>query len=311
MRHPVQLRQLRYFIAVAEESSFRRAAERLFITQPPLSRQIRALEEDLGAPLFDRDRQGVRLTEAGRRFLVDARALVRDAEQVVMRFDATDGSGRERLRLGITTVVDVSLFAWVEAAFEARHATARVEIRRQISARSVRDLQQGLIDVAVIGLPSRTDGLIVEPLCEDPMVVCLPANHRAARRRKVSIVDLGADRLFWFERRLNPAYYDYCEKVFERVGYAPQRLPEPLEHPVLLGLIAEGHGIALIPRSLDTIARKGVVYRPLVEGDALCIRVGVAWRLDGMTKPIAEMVSMLREHFAKPPRTVARGHRPV
>lgn len=295
MSQPLNLRQLRYFVAVAEELNFRRAAERLFITQPPLSRQIQLLEETVSARLLDRDRGGVRLTPAGERFLADARALLRESEQVMTRVrPQATANERPLLRLGITTVVDVGLFAGIEPAFEQRFPGERVSIKRQISAHSVRDLNQGKIDVAVIGLPSRTDGLTVEPLFDDPMVACLSARHRLARRRRVSILDLGDDRLFWFERKLNPAYYDYCERVFEQVGFAPRRLPEPPDHHVLLGLIAEGQGFALVPSSLHTVTRKGVTFKPLVEGEQLCIRVGVAYPAAREGAQVQALIAMLK-----------------
>ncbi|MGP1630555.1 MAG: LysR family transcriptional regulator, partial [Giesbergeria sp.] len=214
----VKFRQLKYFIAVAEELSFRRAAERLFITQPPLSRQIKMLEESLGTRLFDRDRQGVRLTEAGNEFLADARSLLRASEQVLTRFKPQSERNKTAITLGITTVIDASVFAWIGAAFEQRFPGARVNVKRQISACSIRDLNQGVLDVAVIGLPSHTDGLTVEHLCDDPMVACIASNHPAARKRRVSILDLQDDKLFWFNRKLNRAYYDYCQQVFVRVG---------------------------------------------------------------------------------------------
>lgn len=299
MSQQLNLRQLRYFVAVAEELNFRRAAERLFITQPPLSRQIQMLEETVGARLLDRDRGGVRLTEAGERFLADARALLRESDQVMTRV-RPEGAANDRplLRLGITTVVDVGLFAGIEPAFEKRFPGERVSIKRQISAHSVRDLNQGRIDVAVIGLPSRADGLTVEPLFDDPMVACIASSHRLARRKRVSIVDLGDDRLFWFERKLNPAYYDYCERVFERVGFSPQRMPEPADHHVLLGLIAEGQGFALVPESLHTVTRKGVTFKRLVEGEQLCIRVGVAYQPTREGGQVQALVAMLRELIA-------------
>lgn len=298
MSHQLKLRQLKYFIVVAEELNFRRAAERLFITQPPLSRQIKMLEEALGVDLFERDRRRVRLTEAGERFLMDARALVRDSEQVVTRYKSPGTSVKPTVWLGITTVIDVGLFSWVESAFEQRFPGTRVSIKRQISAHSIRDLRQGLIDVAVIGLPSRADGLTVEHLCDDPMVACIPSSHPAAKRRKVSILDLESDKLFWFNRKLNPAYYDHCQGVFDRLGFSPARIPEPTDHHVLLGLIAEGQGIALVPKSLHSITRRGVVFKQIEEGDQLCIRVGVAYKPDTASESVLALISMLKERYS-------------
>jgi DNA-binding transcriptional LysR family regulator len=296
--HQLNLKQLKYFIAVAEELNFRRAAERLFITQPPLSRQIQMLEEVLGTRLFLRDRQGVRLTEAGNRFLPDARNLVQESLQAVLRLQPPgDDSGSSLLRLGITTVVDVGLFAGIESNFENRFPGVRVSVKRQISAHLIRDLHRGRIDVAVIGQPSRTDGLTVEHLCDDPMVACIPSDHRLVKQRQLSILDLADDPLFWFDRKLNPAYYDYCEQVFKRVGFFPQQVPEPTDHHVLLGLIAEGRGIALVPNSLNTVTRKGVVFKKIAEGEQLCIRIGAAYRISDVTAEVLALVAMLKERF--------------
>jgi DNA-binding transcriptional LysR family regulator len=298
MAHQLKLRQLKYFIAVAEELSFRRAAERLFITQPPLSRQIKLLEDTLGATLFDRDRQGVRLTEAGHGFLADARALLRESEQVLVRFKPQPLDSKLTLTLGITTVIDVGLFAGIDTAFEKIYPGIRVIVKPQISAHSIRDLNQGVIDVAVIGLPSRAEGLTVEHLCDDPLVACIASSHPAARKRRVSILDLQQDSLYWFDRRLNPAYYDYCQHVFKQVGFNPRRIPEPADHHVLLGLIAAGQGIALVPRSLNSMTRKGVVFKEVIEGDQLCIRIGVAYRGSRAPEPVRAIVAMLQGRFS-------------
>lgn len=297
MGNPLKLRQLKFFIAAAEELSFRRAAERLFITQPPLSRQIRMLETSLGAPLFDRHRQGVRLTQAGARFLVDARSLVRESEQVLVRFKPEAASAPHELNIGITTVIDASLFAWVEPAFAQRFPGVRLTVKRQLSAQCIRDLNRGDLDAAVIGLPSRAEGLTSEHLCDEPMIACIAARHPLARKRNVSVLDLARDRLFWFDRRLNPAYYDHCEKIFERLGFRPQRIPEPSDHHVLLGLVADGQGVALIPQSLKATTRKGVLYKSLLEGDQLRIRVGVVYRVAEASETVLTLVGLLKEQF--------------
>ncbi|MFN6993203.1 MAG: LysR family transcriptional regulator [Aquincola tertiaricarbonis] len=297
MAQPPSLRQLRYFVAVAEELNFRRAAERLFITQPPLSRQIQALEAMLGARLLDRDRRGVRLTEAGERFLEQARALVRGLDQAVSRFQPA--AGRSALRLGITTVVDVSLFAGIGDAFESEWPGLPLRIRRQLSSQLIRDLHRGALDAAVIGLPSATQGLVTEHLGDDPLVVCLSSAHRLARRRRIRLLDLAQDTLFWFDRKLNPAYFEHCEQVFARLGFDPPRLAEPAEHPVLLGLIAEGRGFALVPQSLNTVRRQGVVFRRLEEESALCIRLAAAWPAGPVAPEVQALVAALKRVFPK------------
>jgi len=296
MPYPMSLRQMRYFIAVAEELSFRRAAQRLCITQPPLSRQIQLLEDGLGVRLLERDRQQVSLTAAGERFLADALSLVRKSEQMARRLQAQQDEPSP-VRLGITTAIDVSLFAWVEAAMTAQFPQVQVRVKRQISTHSIRDLHQGRLDVAVIGLPARTQDLTVTHLCDDPMVVCMASKHACARKRHVSILDLADDPLFWFARKLNPAYYDYCEQVFTRLGFFPRRLPEPDDHHVLLGLIAAGQGIALVPKSLHAVTRKGVVFKPLLEGEPLRVRIAAAYR--AQTPTTQALIAMLKAQFSR------------
>lgn len=282
MQPRIELWQLRYFIAVADELSFRRAADRLAITQPPLTRQIQVLEEAVGTKLLDRDRSGVRLTSTGSLLADEARRLVADADALVARVAERAAAQRPELRLGITTVLDPELFGWLEPALHAREPALQVVRKRQISQQSVADLRRGALDAALIGLPSETGELQVERLFADPLVAALPASHALRGRRRISLLELADDVLFWPQRRVNPAYFDHYLMRFRALGFDPQRLPEPADHHVLLGLIAAGEGVALIPASLKSIARSGVIYRELREADtargadALSIEVALA-----------------------------------
>jgi len=299
MPYHISLRQMRYFIAVAEELNFRRAAERLNITQPPLSRQIQLLEDGLGARLLERDRQRVSLTAAGKQFLADAKVLVYKSEQIMQRFHPRQSEGDwPRLRLGITTSVDVSLFDWIGPVMTARFPEIQMQIKRQISAHLIRDLHQGRIDLAVIGLPARTEGLTVVHVCNDPMVACMASNHPCARKKRVSLLDLADDALFWFERKLNPAWHDHCQHLFARFGFSPRRILEPDDHHILLGLIAAGQGIALVPKSLRAVTREGVVFKPLLEGHQLCVRITAAYRADTATEQMLTLVALLKERLS-------------
>ena len=148
-------------------------------------------------------------------------------------------------------------------------------------------------------MPSATHGLVTEHLGDDPLVVCLSSAHRLARRRRIRLLDLAQDTLFWFDRKLNPAYFEHCEQVFARLGFDPPRLDEPAEHPVLLGLIAEGRGFALVPQSLNTVRRQGVVFRRLEEESALCIRLAAAWPAGPVAPEVQALVAALKRVFPK------------
>ena len=278
MGYHVDIRHLHYFIAVAEELSFRRAAERLHLSQPPLSRQIKALEDELGVRLLERDRSVVRLTQAGRAFLPEARKALAQLDKAVQAARSRpDGKERE-FALGYTLALDRSAFPDVTQTLEAGFPDCRVLIRTKRSVSLIEDLHRGHLDAAFIGLPAETRGLTVKELRADPFVVALSAADKRARKREISLHELGGSPpLFWFRRSANPSFYDYCERYFERIGFKPDRLPEPDDHHVLLGMIAEGRGTGLIPASMQRIRRDGVVFRKLKEGKEFGVRIGLAY----------------------------------
>jgi DNA-binding transcriptional LysR family regulator len=296
MPSPIELWQLRYFVTVAEELSFRRAAERLSISQPPLSRQVQALEENIGVRLLERDRTGVELTAAGLALLFEARKLLGNAEGLVGRV-RDRAAQRQPLRIGMTTVLDASLFGWLEPALHACDAGLQLSLRRQYSQRCVADIRSGKLDAALIGLPCAAEGLAVEPLFADPLVVALPAGDPLRRRRRVALAELAERPLFWPQRKINPAYFDHFERVFQGLGFAPARLPEPEDHHVLLGLIAEGQGVALVPASLTAIRREGVVYRQMRETEVLRIGVALARLPHGGHPCVPMLLTVLRARY--------------
>jgi DNA-binding transcriptional LysR family regulator len=307
----LELRQLRYFVAVAEELNFRRAADRLSITQPPLSRQVQALEDAVGARLMVRGRTGAALTPAGQAFLGEARDILARVERLVSQTRA-GASARAEVRIGITTVVDAAQFNWLAPALHAVAPGITLRVERQISKKSVADVRRGALDLAIIGLPSATDGLAVEVLAVDPLVAAVSASHALARRRRIALAELNADAMFWFDRPLNPAYFDHFGAVFRQLGYAPRRLKEPADHHVLLGLIADGQGTALIPSSLTAIVRAGVVYKTLKESSALKIDIAVAHAAGPLTPATQQVLTLLRRHAnaMAPARPVKRAPRP-
>jgi len=296
MRESLNLRQWLYFITVAEELSFRRAALRLCITQPPLSRQIKALEERLGVALFDRSCRKIALTDAGERFLVQARSLVRHADRMASQVGAPCAS-RQEFRIGITTVIDASLFVWIEPEFARRFPDIRLDVKRQISTQSIRELNAGVLDAAIIGLPSRTAGLVVEPLLNEPMMLAMSASHPAAKRRKLALRDFSEDTLYWFDRRQNPVYHEHCEHVFARLRFQPARMIEPTDYHTLLSLVAQGRGFTLIPRSLRAVKRSGIVYKNIAEGDQLSIGIALAWRVGEQSELVAQFVEFVKAHM--------------
>lgn len=266
MTNAIDLRQFRYFLALSEELNFGRAASRLYISQPPLSRQIRQLEDQLGVELFRRSKTGVTLTQAGAAFLPEVRKTLAQAAKAVAAAQALRDGENASFTVGYTTVFDRSVIPDVLEAFSLRCPTLRICTTGKHSISLVRDVWKGVIDVAFIGLHTETKGLKVETLYEEPLVVALPAGHPLARKRRLGFDDLRGEVMFRFERRLNPGFYDHCQSAFEQHNFKPRTIPEPDDHHILLGLIAEGKGLAFISASLQNVKRRGVVFRPLKAG---------------------------------------------
>ncbi len=163
------------------------------------------------------------------------------------------------------------------------------------------------MDAAFIGLHTEAAGLIVKTIHEKPVVVALPARHRLARKRQVGFDDLRAEPLFWFERRLNPGYHDYCTAIFEQIGFRPKTIPEPPDHHILLGLIAEGKGVALMSASLKHVKRKGVAFRALRDRCAPVTGLALAYSADNRSPLLQPFIELVRRNGRKKGTSWAMG----
>lgn len=296
MNESIDLRQLRYFLAVSEELNFGRAALRLHISQPPLSRQIRQLEDQLGVALFLRSKSGVALTEAGAAFLPEVRRTLLQAEKAVAVARATRGADGGQFVVGYTTVFDRSAIPDVVDRLRQRFPNWRIVTRGKHSISLVRDIKKGAMDAAFIGLHIETQGLTVETILEEPLVVALPAKHRLAQKRRLDFDDLRGQPMFWFERRLNPGFYDHCQAFFEQIDFKPNVIPEPPDHHILLGLIAQGQGIALIPASLRKVKYQGVVFREMKEErEKLQMGIAVAYSERNQSRVLHAFLDLVRQ----------------
>ncbi|THV42133.1 LysR family transcriptional regulator [Glycomyces buryatensis] len=246
----LDLRKLRYFVAVADRLHFGRAAEELHIAQPALSRQIRALEKDLGSPLFIRDSHGVALTDAGRQLLADAGPMLASAQAVRRRVNVA-ARGSERLMVGFRAGIPVIPAA---RAFEAQHPDVVVDVQRIERDDQAAMLLDGRIDVAYVRLPIDETGLRVTSLYTEPRVAVLPTGHRLAGKEEVTEADLVGEPLVWHgvpstqpTRRPHP-----------NAGYRVRGVDETLEH------VAAGRGISYLARSATVFySHPDIVYVPI------------------------------------------------
>ena len=295
MNNAIDLRQFRYFLALSEELNFGRAALRLNISQPPLSRQIRQLEESLGVELFRRGTSGVALSEAGLAFLPEVRKTLAQAEKAVAAAKGARMGAGGQFVVGYTTAFDRSAIPDVFDRLRQSFPDWRFVAKGKHSISLVRDLKNGAMDTAFIGLHTETQGLAQEIIHQEPLLVALPAQHPLARKRRLDFDDLRGEPMFWFERRLNPGFYDYCLAYFEQIDFKPLTVAEPPDHHILLGLIAEGQGFALISSSLRKVKRQGVVFRALKNSsNKLSMGIAVAYAPNNRSAVLQAFLQLVR-----------------
>jgi DNA-binding transcriptional LysR family regulator len=265
----VELRHLKYFVAVAEELHFRRAAERLYVAQPAVSEQIRKLEAELGVRLFDRTHRSVALTEPGRTLVAEARRLLHlaDAAQHLVR--SVRASGGARLRLGY--VQDALPAYFPHALQHMASATSPIEVALEAGPAlaliaAVRDRR---LDAAAVGLPAPTKDLTLTPLGEQPLIAAVPAAHPHSRDEEATLSELAPERLVMLPRNANPALYDAVVAACRQARLTPTfaDAAEPRVEAVLLG-VAAGAGVALLPESVAArYTTAGVRLVPLADAE--------------------------------------------
>ncbi len=262
----MELRHLRYFIAVAEEGHVTRAAERLGMQQPPLSQQIRALERELGVQLLRRKPRGVEPTEAGRALLADARAILAHLERARSTTQRTARGEQGRLAVGFTSSAPFHPFVpRVIRAFRETYPLIALTLDESGTIELIEDLRQERVDAAFIRTPV-TDpmGLTVNPLLEEAMLVALPSAHALARSTTpLPLAALAAETFIVYRRRSGPGLYDAIFAACHAAGFSPAVGQEAPRIVSTLNLVAAGLGIAIVPMSLQRMQMDGVTYRPL------------------------------------------------
>ncbi|MDQ3630548.1 MAG: LysR substrate-binding domain-containing protein [Actinomycetota bacterium] len=293
----MELRHLRYFVAVAEELHFHRAAERLHISQPPLSQQIRALEAELGVQLLERTRRSVTLTAAGAVFLRDVREILDavDAAAETVRSVARGEAGR--LALGFVGSAMHGALPGVLRAHRRTFPRVQLVLTELPTAGQLEALMAGRIDVGVIRPPVREPGLAFETIHTEPLVVALPEDHELAARREIALADLAAEPFVLLARREAPGLHESLRRAMADAGGVPKVVQEAREMQTVVGLVAAGLGVSLVPASVGADEHRGVAFRP-VAGTAPTVELALAWRPDDHSPVLAAFLDTAREEAA-------------
>jgi DNA-binding transcriptional LysR family regulator len=267
----MKLRQLQYFTAVAEELSFSRAAVKLHVAQPSLSTQIKALEEEIGARLFERDKRHVSLTPAGRRFEKRAAQVLSLAESAKKEASSTERGQLGTIYLGYTAMSMFStLLPHAIRRFQHQHPNVAVTLRELTSLEQIHELGERTLDVGVLRKVdvSAPKGIRIVEWYRTPLVAAMPKDHPRARAGSLSLSDLKDEPFIMYPRGAGTGIYWQVMELCTAAGFRPRVVREVLESSTIIGLVAAGVGIAIVPADMNCIRFAGVVYRRITDSGA-------------------------------------------
>jgi len=294
----MELRHLRYFVAVAEELSFTRAAEKLHLAQPSLTRQIHNLEEELSVRLLDRTKNQVSLTEEGKSFLVDARRLVALSLESVKAVQRISRGEFGQLNLGYLFKFNFDLLPATLATFYQTCPEMAVNLFDMTPGEQLRALEARKIDLGFIGLrPSATseaaDALVWECVAHHDVVVVLPAHHPLAKKNKIKWTDLETMFFVAMSEESHPGSRDWLTGLCQKVGFTPRILQDVALESGLMTFVAEGLGVTLAREQIEKLPHPGVVFRPL----AVPVKADywIAWHRENNSKTLGQYIEIVKK----------------
>lgn len=298
----MELRHLRYFVSVADELNFTRAAEKLRVAQPSLTRQIHNLEDELGVRLLDRSKGRISLTEEGRGFLADARRLVAlslESVEAVQRFSRGESS---QLNLGYLFKFNFDLLPATLASFYGARPEIAVNLFDMVPAEQLRALAARKIDLGFVGLrPAASadtfDGLLWERVARHNVVAVLPATHPLAKRRVVMMRDLKSSFFVAMSEHTHPGSQDWLRSLCAEAGFTPRILQDVDLEAGIMTFVAEGLGVTLAREQIKNLPHPGVIFRPV----ALAAKADywIAWHGGNRSRALAQYIDIVKQEAAR------------
>jgi len=293
----MELRHLRYFVAVAEELNFTHAAARLRVAQPALSSQIKDLEHELQTALFERGRRGVQLTRAGKTFYTRARTILAQAAEAANEARTSAGVITGTLTLGFPSGMHLNYLTPAIEAFRKAHPKVEFEYFHGLPAQQLKALREGRIDVGFITLPAPLEGLGCRVVWRVPLKVVLPRKHPLARKLSFELADLRAEDFVFCTRESRPEFYDEFFRHCANAGFHPRVVKEVGGYPTnMLGLISVGVGLSVLPYFEKVERLGGIVWRPLRKPE-LWWDFGLVWRGQNTSAVVEQFVAMAEKLF--------------
>jgi DNA-binding transcriptional LysR family regulator len=270
------LRHFWYFLAVAEERHFGKAAKRLGMSQPPLSQQIQVLEKSLGVKLFERSRQGVHLTKQGSEILGPVQRFMEHAERLQLAvLDARHGRNTS-VTVGAVNAALFDIMPKLTRIVKQRYPHISISVSEMDSASALAAVQNGEIDIALARFDQNVNALEIQPILKDPLVVVLPIDHPFTKKDRISLVDLADENLVLSPRKLSPGFFDQIVSAFRNVGVSPRVTYEVRSVVSQIALVGCEDAIGMVPSRAMRFGGDHVVFRPLVE-DIEVVTIAAAW----------------------------------
>lgn len=284
--------QLVHFCTLAETGNMRRAAEKLNMSQPPLSRQIALLETTLGVKLFERGAKGVSLTLAGQQFLQNAREIINLMQQASRNVQSIAAGKRGLLKLGSTMYASYSVVPHIAKRHMTEQPEVQLVLQELVPAELTRSLLDGSLDAAISFKDVDTPGLNSILLLQEPLVAALPEHHPCVNKARLSLSQLAQDDFITVGRKMAPMYYDSIVAQCQISGFSPKIGLEVSVQQTIVNFVAHGFGVALVPASMQHAPVTGVIYKPLT--DALHIQNVLTWSAKNKNACLEGFLTMCR-----------------
>jgi DNA-binding transcriptional LysR family regulator len=292
----MELRHLRYFLAVAEELNFTRAARRLHIAQPPLTQQIKALEAELGVLLFDRSAYRIELTDAGRAFAAEVARILGDVRNAVLIAKRAARAAVGQVRVGFTESASFNpLVTSAFRSFREAHPEVEVSLEERQSTELAVALREGRIDAAFVRPPLKTDeGITLHVLEHEDMVLAVPSGHELARRKEIELRELAKETFILYPRAVRPGLADAVVAACEKAGFTPRVEQYAPQLSSTINLVAASLGISIVPRSMQGLQPHAVAYLPL-RGRPVQALLGIAHRTGESAAAVLSFIELARK----------------
>jgi DNA-binding transcriptional LysR family regulator len=292
----MELRHLRYFVTLAEELHFGRAAERLHIAQPPLSQQIRQLETELGFDLFHRTKRTVQLTQAGQIFLAEVQQILKQLEQAIQIGQKTSRGEVGQLVIGFISSASYNILPKILRSFRSQIPGVALELRELTTNQQTQWLRDGRIDVGFVRPPVEENQFCTETIFQETLIVALPEEHPLAKQPDISLSSLCGEPFIMFSRIYAPGLYDTLISLCQQAGFSPMVAQEAIQMQTIVSLVAAQMGIAIVPASLQQLQRTGVVYKSLQQPTPQ-VAINLIWRSQDSSATVQRFLEVVRQIF--------------